>query len=85
MAMSQNLPVNNFKWIKDTSQFNKVFMKNYDEESDEEYLLEVDVQYLEKLHEPHNDLPFLPKIMKIEKFEKLVANLHDKTKHVLHL
>ena len=85
MAMSQNLPVNNFEWIKDTSQFNKVFMKNYNEESDEEYLLEVDVQYLEKLHEPHNDLPFLPKIMKIEKFEKLVANLHDKTKHVLHL
>ena len=85
MAMSQNLPVNNFEWIKDTSQFNKVFMKNYNEESDEEYLLKVDVQYLEKLHEPHNDLPFLPKIMKIEKFEKLVANLHDKTKHVLHL
>ena len=85
MAMSQNLPVNNFEWIKDISQFNKVFMKNYNEESDEEYLLEVDVQYLEKLHEPHNDLPFLPKIMKIEKFEKLVANLHDKTKHVLHL
>ena len=83
--MSQNLPVNNFEWIKDISQFNKVFMKNYNEESDEEYLLEVDVQYLEKLHEPHNDLPFLPKIMKIEKFEKLVANLHDKTKHVLHL
>ena len=36
-------------------------------------------QYLEKLHEPHNDLPFLPGRMKIEKVEKLVANLHDKT------
>ena len=65
MAMSRNLPVNNFEWIKDTSQFNKVFMKNYNEESDEECLLEVDVQYLEKLHEPHNDLPFLPERMKI--------------------
>ena len=37
---------------------------------------EVDIQYLEKLHELHNDLPFLPDRMKIEKFEKLVANLH---------
>ena len=33
--MSQNLSVNNFEWIKDTSQFNKNFIKNYNEESDE--------------------------------------------------
>ena len=26
-AMSQKLPVNNFVWIKDTSQFNEVFIK----------------------------------------------------------
>ena len=45
---------------------------------------EVDVQYLEKLHELHNDLPFLPERMKIEKVEKLVANLHDKTEYVIH-
>ena len=35
-------------------------MKNYNEECDEGYLQEADVQYLEKLHELHNDLPFLP-------------------------
>ena len=45
--MSQRLPVNNFKWIKHTSQFNEDFIKSYNEESDEG--LEVDVQYLEKL------------------------------------
>ena len=33
-AMSQKLPVNNFEWIKDTSQFNEDFIKNYGEESD---------------------------------------------------
>ena len=66
-AMSQKLPVNNFEWIKDTSQFNEDFIKNYNEESDEGYFLEVDVQYLEKLHELHNDLPFLPERIKIEK------------------
>ena len=55
------------------------FIKNYNEESDEGYFLEVDVQCLEKLHELHNDLSFLPERIKIEKVEKLVANLHDKT------
>ena len=82
-AMLQKLPVNNFEWIKDTSQFNKDFVKNYDEESDEGYFLEVDVQNLEQLHELHNDLPLLPEKMKTEKVEKLVDSLHDKTEYVI--
>ena len=49
-AISQKLPVNNFEWIKDTSQFNEDFIKNYNEESDEGCILEVDVHYLEKLY-----------------------------------
>ena len=73
-AISQNLPINNFEWIEDTSQFNEDVIKNYNEESDEGYFLDVDVQYLEKLHELHNDLPFLRDRMKIEKVENLVAN-----------
>ena len=64
-AMSEKLPVNNFEWIKDTSQFNEDFIKNYNEESDEGYILEFDVQYLERLHELY-DLPFLPERMKIK-------------------
>ena len=78
-AMSQKLPVNNFEWIKDTSQLNENFIKSYNEESNEGYCLKVDVQQFEKIHETHNDLPFLPERMKIEKFEKFEANLHDKT------
>ena len=55
-AMSQNLPLNNFEWIKNTSQFNKDFIKHYNEEIDERYFLKVDIQYLEeRLHELHND------------------------------
>ena len=84
-TMSQKLLVNNFERITDTSQFNEDFIKNYNEESDEGYFLEVDVQYLEKLHELHNDLPFLSKRMKIVKVEKLVANLHDKTEYIIHI
>ena len=49
-----------FKWIEETSQFNEDFTKNYNEENNEGYFLEVDVQYPEKINELHNDLPFLP-------------------------
>ena len=37
------------------------------------------------LHEIHNDLPFLPERMKIEKVKKLVANLLEKTEYVVHI
>ena len=50
-AMSQKLPVNNFEWIKGPSQFNEDFIKNYNKESDEGYLLKFDVLYLEKLRD----------------------------------
>ena len=60
-AMSQKLPVNDFKWIEDTSKINEEFIKNYDENNDKGYILEVDVKYPKKLHDIHSDLPFLPK------------------------
>ena len=63
----------------------KISSKYYYEEGDEGYFREVDVQYLEKLHELHNYLPFLPEKMKIEKVENLVVNLHDKIDHVIHI
>ena len=72
-AMSEKFPVNNFESIEDTCQFNKYFIKNYNEENWKGYFLEVDDQYIEKLHELHNYLPFLPERMKIEKVEKLIA------------
>ena len=83
--MSQNVPVDTFEWIKYTSQFNKDFVEKYNEENDEGYFLEVDIQYPEKLHELHDDLPFVPERLKIENVEKIVTNLHDKTKYVIHI
>ena len=62
-AMSQMLPVNNFKWTEDTSKFNENFIKNYNEQS-EGYFLEVDVKYPEKLHALHNNLLLLSERMK---------------------
>ena len=84
-AILHKLPANNFDWIKDISQFNEDIIEKYIEGSDEGYFLKVDVQYLKKVHELHNDLPFLSERMKIEKVEKLVANLHDKTEYVIHI
>ena len=83
-AISENFPGNNVEWIEDISQFNDDFI-NYNEESDEGYFLEVDFQYLEKLYEFLNDLPFLIERMKIEKVEMLVATLHDKTEYIIRL
>ena len=73
----QKLLVNNFEWIKDISQFNKDFIKNYNKESGKGSFFEVDVQYLENLHDLHGDLPFFPERIKIEKVEKFVAHLHE--------
>ena len=70
--MSQRLPVNYQKWIEETLQFNEDFKKSYNDDNDEEYFLEVDVQYPENVHSLHNDLPFLPERIKLEKLEKLV-------------
>ena len=42
-ATSKKLPVNNFEWTKDTSQFNEDLIKNYNEENDERHIFEVDV------------------------------------------
>ena len=65
-TMSQKLPVNGIKWVEETSEFNKDFKKCYNEESDEGYFFEADIKYPKELEEFHNDLPFLPKRMKIE-------------------
>ena len=65
-AMSQKLPVNGFRWIKN-NEINEEFIKNYDDNIDKGYILEVDVKYPRKLHDLHSDLPFLPKRMKIDK------------------
>ena len=43
--MSQKLPVSGFKWKKNMLKFNEEFIKNYDEDSDKGYILEVDVKY----------------------------------------
>ena len=78
LAMSQKLPVDGFKWVKDLSQFNEDFIKNYDENSNKGYFVEVDVDYPKNLFNSHKDLPYLAEKKKIGKFEKLICNIQDK-------
>ena len=59
-AMSSNLSVNGFKWVKQNklSNFNKGFIKNYDENGNIGYFLEVDIDCPKELFNLHKDLPF---------------------------
>ena len=56
-AMSQKLPVNDFKWVEkeELSNFHEDFIKNYDENGNIGYFLEVDIDYPKELFNLHND------------------------------
>ena len=84
-AISQKLSVNDFKWVEYLSESNEDFVKSYSDESDEGYFLEVDVQCPENLHNLHNGLHFFSKGMKIEKVDKLIANVYDKEEYVIRI
>ena len=84
-AISQKLPVNGFKWVKNLSKCDEHFIKNYDENSNKGYFLEVDVEYSKNLFNLHKDFTFLPEREKIQKCEKLVCNIKDKEKYVVHI
>ena len=82
-AMSQKLPVGDFKWVKkwDISKLKK----DYDINSDKGYILEVYVEYPKSLHKLRSDLPFLPERMKINNSKKLVCSVRDKENYVVHI
>ena len=71
--------------MKNLFKIDEDFIKNYNENNDIGYILEVDVEYPKNLHDFHSGLPFLPKIMIIDKWKKLVCNLYDKKSDVVHI
>ena len=86
-TVSKKLPVNGFRWLDSNkiNEINEEFVKNYNENDNKGYIFEVDVKYLKRLHELHSDLSFLPEKMKIDKCNKLVCNLFNKKKYVVHI
>ena len=78
MGMSQELPLNGFRWIKKFSEFNEVLIKNYDENSNKGYIYEVDVEHPKNFLNFQSDLRFLAERKKTKKFNKLVCSIHDR-------
>ena len=78
--MSQKIAVNGFKLENDLPKFNEDFMKNYNENSDEGYFLEVDIEYPKTLWSSQRDIPFFPETRKLEKVEKLLCSIESRQK-----
>ena len=74
-AISQKLPVDGFELIKNLSEFNEDFIKNYNEDSNKGYFFEVDVEYPKNLHNLHSDLQFHLKDWKLKNVISLFVTL----------
>ena len=83
--MSKKLPTGCFKWVKNVSEIYEEFIENYDNDCDIGFIQKVDIEYPKELHDLHNDLPFLPERMKINKCKKLVCTVYDKKNYVVHI
>ena len=84
-GMSMKLPTHGFKWLTSREMeniYNNQVVQVWEKTP---CILEVDLEYPEKLHDLHNDYPFCPERVKCENgVEKLIPNLRDKTKYVIH-
>ena len=80
-AMSKPLPTDSFEWMTDKE------LQNWTEGSNEKgkgCILEVDLEYPKKLHNEHNEYPLAPERLKVNKVDKLIPNLRNKEKYVIH-
>ena len=83
-AMSMKLPTHGFKWLTGgeiENIYNNQVVQVWEKTP---CILEVDLEYPENLHDLHNDYPFCPERVNCGKVEKLIPNLRDKTKYVIH-
>ena len=83
-AMSEKLPTHGFKWLSSGEMenlFNNQIVQVWEKIP---CILEVDLEYPEKLHDSHNDYPLCPERVKCDKVEKLIPNLRDKKNYVIH-
>ena len=68
--MSEYLPYEKFKWLKNIDEFN---VTSFNEKSPIGHFLEVDLEYSDRLHKLHNDYPLGP--------EKLAVSSDMLSKH----
>ena len=82
--MVQELPTGRFKWVENPNKL-KGNISKLTKEAGKAYLLEVDISYPDDLHDLRNNLPFMCEKKKINGVQKLVHNLYEKTKYVIHI
>jgi hypothetical protein len=78
-AMSQSLPTGRFKWKSDSIDVMEV-----SDDTRKGYILEVDLEYPSELHDLYKDYPLASETMVLGGIGKLVLNLQEKTKYVIH-
>ena len=84
-AMSMKLPTHGFKWLTGGEM-----EKLYDNQVLQIWektpcILEVDLEYPDKLHDLHNDYPLCPEQVECKnRVKKLIPNLRNKTKYIIH-
>ena len=79
-AMSQPLPVKNFRWLDD----DEIGTYTKYPEWIRNCTLEVDLECPKELHDAHNDYPLAPESLTVSGMKKLIPNLWSKEKYVLH-
>jgi len=99
-AMSQYLPTGGFEWVEKPDE---VHIQDHPDDAPKGYILEVDLEYPEELHDAHNEYPLAPERLQVQdawmseyqqtlrgriggspETEKLVPNLRNKQKYVVH-
>ena len=78
-AMSEYLPYGEFELLKSVD---KLDVMSINKESDVGYILEVDLKYVDELHELHNDYPLAPEKLAVtsdilSNYCKSVADKYD--------
>ena len=74
-AMSKPLPTHGFKWMKVSE------LETWEKHS---CILEVDLEYPKSLHDLHSDYPLASEQIEVNKVDKLIPNLWNKKKYVIH-
>lgn len=76
-AMNNYMPYANFKWVEDPQSIDPSTIPN---DAGTGFILEVDLEYPQELHDLHSDLPLAPerKVPPVSKQEKLLATLYNK-------
>lgn len=84
-AMTKKLPISEFRFLTQ-GEIDSFDIASISDESNYGFILEVDLEYPDSLHDVHSDLPFSPEkfIPPGGKTAKLIANLYNKFNYIIH-